>query len=84
MSKPSLLGPPRVRRRLAALPATPLNFDPASLEHASRAGGWTITDLCQPLPSEPAGAPVPGGSWEIARRLMRGYEFADPSSVRAY
>jgi uncharacterized protein (UPF0548 family) len=26
---------------------------------------------------------VAGGSWEIARRLMRGYEFADPSIVRA-
>jgi uncharacterized protein (UPF0548 family) len=28
--------------------------------------------------------PVEEGSWEIARRLMSGYEFADPSIVRAY
>ena len=28
--------------------------------------------------------PAERGSWEIARRLMRGYEFADPSIVRAY
>ena len=84
MSGSSLLGPPRVRRRLAALPDKPLNFDPAGLEHASPATGWTITDLCQALPSEPPGAPVGDGSWQIARRLMRGYEFADPSIVRAY
>ena len=84
MSESSLLGPPRVRRRLAMLPGKRLNFDPASLEHASPATGWTITDLCQALPSEPPGAPMEGGSWQIARRLMRGYEFADPSIVRAY
>jgi len=81
---PSLLGPRRVRRRLAALAGKRLNFDPACLAGASPATGWTITDLCQDLPSEPPGPPVDGGSWRIARRLMRGYEFADPSIVRAY
>jgi uncharacterized protein (UPF0548 family) len=84
VSYSSLLGPPRVRRRLAALAGRPLNFDPAELEQATAADGWTITDLCQQLPSEPPGRPIPEGSWEIARRLMSGYEFADPSIVRAY
>ena len=84
MSESSLLGPPRVRRRLAALPVKSLNFDPASLRQASPETGWTITDLCQALPSEPPGLPVQDGCWQIARRLMRGYEFADPSIVRAY
>ena len=84
MSDSTLLGPPRVRRRLAALPDKPLNFDPASLQHASAATGWTITDLCQTLPAEPPGQPTADGSWQIARRLMRVYEFADPSIVRAY
>jgi uncharacterized protein (UPF0548 family) len=84
VSDPSLLGPPRVRRRLAALPDRSLNFDPASLQRASADTGWTITDLCQALPSEPPGRPIDAGSWHIARRLMRGYEFADPSIVRAY
>jgi uncharacterized protein (UPF0548 family) len=28
--------------------------------------------------------PVEGGSWAVARRLMSGYEFADPTIVRAY
>jgi uncharacterized protein (UPF0548 family) len=84
MNESSVLGPPRVRRRLAALPAKGLNFDPAGLQHASPATGWTITDLCQALPAEPPGPPIERGSWQIARRLMRGYEFADPSIVRAY
>ena len=84
MSERSPLGSPRVRRRLAALSDKPLNFDPARLELACPATGWTITDLCQPLPPELPGPPADGGSWQIARRLMRGYEFADPSIVRAY
>ncbi len=84
MSESSLLGPPRVRRRLAALQSKPLNFDLASLEDASPASGWTITNLCQPLPSEAPGPPVDGGSWQTAQRLMGRYEFADPSIVRAY
>lgn len=84
MTSSPLLGSERIRRRLAELASRPLNFDPASLQHASPASGWTINDLCEPLPSEPPGSPVEGGSWAIARRLMRGYEFADPSIVRAY
>jgi uncharacterized protein (UPF0548 family) len=75
---------PKIRRKLAELDAKPLNFDPAQLERASPQEGWTVTDLCQPLPAEPPGMPVEGGSWAIARRLMSGYEFADPTIVRAY
>lgn len=79
-----LLGSPRIQRRLSELSNKPLNFDPASLADASPRNGWTITDLRQPLPGEPPGVPIEEGSWQIARRLMRGYEFADPSIVRAY
>jgi uncharacterized protein (UPF0548 family) len=79
-----VMGPPNVRRRLAELPAKSLNFSLEALTDATPATGWTVTDLCQRLPGEPPGMPVPGGSWNIARRLMRGYEFADPSIVRAY
>ena len=68
-------------QRLDHVRRLPVNFDPAG-EH-SAAGGWNVDDLCQSLPPEPPGEPVEGGSWEIARRLMRGYEFADPSIVRA-
>jgi uncharacterized protein (UPF0548 family) len=84
MSDRGLLGSPTIQRRLAELERKPLNFDPASLEDASPESGWTVTALCQPLPGEPPGVPLDDGSWEIARKLMSGYEFADPSIVRAY
>jgi uncharacterized protein (UPF0548 family) len=84
MPDDSVRGSPAIRRRLASLPLRNLNFDPTALRHARSKDGWTITDLCQTLPSEPPGMPVEGGSWDTARALMRGYEFADPSIVRAY
>jgi uncharacterized protein (UPF0548 family) len=79
-----LLGSAGIQRRLAELPQKQLNFDPAALADAGPRSGWATSHLCQPLPSEPPGEPVDGGSWQIARRLMSGYEFADPSIVRAY
>ena len=84
MSGTSLPSSPRIQRRLAELAQKPLNFDLASLAGASLRSGWTVTELCQSLPDEPPGMPVEHGSWQIARRLMSGYEFADPSIVRAY
>lgn len=84
MPDDSVRGSPAIRRRLASLPLRNLNFDPAALAHARPEDRWTITDLCQTLPSEPPGMPVEGGSWDTARALMRGYEFADPSIVRAF
>src|SRR5947209_3362680 len=84
MSGRGLLGSAKIQRRLAELERKPLNFDLASLSDASARSGWTITELCQPLPGEPPGMPLDDGSWQIARRLMSGYEFADPSIVRAY
>ncbi|HEY2656058.1 MAG TPA: DUF1990 family protein [Solirubrobacteraceae bacterium] len=84
MRDDSVGGSPAIRRRLAGLPMRNLNFDPAELAHARPEDGWTITDMCQSLPSEPPGMPIEGGSWNAARALMRGYEFADPSIVRAF
>jgi uncharacterized protein (UPF0548 family) len=84
MSDRGLLGSARIQRRLAELERKPLNFDLAALPAASPRSGWTITDLRQPLRGEPPGMPLDDGSWQIARRLMSGYEFADPSIVRAY
>ena len=72
------LGNPEVRRVLDELHDKGLNFD-----LGNRDGDWLSDDYCQPLPPEPPGPPVPGGSWEVAQRLMRNYEFADPSIVRA-
>jgi uncharacterized protein (UPF0548 family) len=78
-----LLRHPSARKALDDLHERVLNFDLAQRDEFTPASGWHIDDLCQPLPSEPPGPPVPGGSWEVASRLMRGYEFADPSIVRA-
>ncbi len=75
---------PRIRRRLAELSQRGFNFDPSQLNRADTGPGWELTDLCQPLPSERPGPPAAGGSWQQAQRLMRSYQFADPSIVRAY
>jgi len=71
------------RAALAALRDRPLNFDPARLPELVRAGGWRVDDLRRPLPPEPPGEPVAGGTWERTRRLMDGYQVADPALVRA-
>jgi uncharacterized protein (UPF0548 family) len=84
LNDPTRSGSVTVQRRLAELARKPLNFDLAELADASARTGWTITDLCQPLPGEPPGTPLAAGSCQIARWLMSGYEFADPSIVRAY
>jgi uncharacterized protein (UPF0548 family) len=73
-----------MRPRLDALSQRPVNYDPDALDLANPGPGWQVDDRRQPLPAEPPGPPVTGGSWEVARRLIRGYEFADPSIVRAF
>jgi uncharacterized protein (UPF0548 family) len=72
-----------VRSRLAALADAPVNYDIVALDVAHPSAGWLVDDRCQALPSEPPGDPISDGSFEIAVRLIRGYEFADPSIVRA-
>jgi uncharacterized protein (UPF0548 family) len=74
----------RLRRRLAALADRPVNYNAESLDVDHPPAGWNVDRRCEPLGGEPPGEPVPGGTWEIARRLIRGYEFADPSLVRAH
>jgi uncharacterized protein (UPF0548 family) len=73
----------RARRALAALRDKAYNFDPDKAERFTTQNGWHLDDYAQPLPPEPPGPPVPGGSFEVAQRLMRDYEFADPAIVRA-
>ncbi|MDQ6835622.1 MAG: DUF1990 domain-containing protein [Actinomycetota bacterium] len=76
--------PPAMRRRLDELRGRSVNYhvDGLDLEHPP--DGWNVEDRRQTLPPESPGPAVSGGSWEIARRLIRGYEFADPSIVRAF
>ena len=75
---------PSMRRRLRRLHGSPVNYDPDALDLRDPPAGWLIDDRCQPLAPEPPGEPIGAGSWEAARRLISGYEFADPSLVRAY
>jgi uncharacterized protein (UPF0548 family) len=75
---------PQIRRKLAELADKPVNYDPETLDLDNPPSDWNVDHRCQPLPCEAPGEPVAGGSWEIARRLIRGYEFADPSMVRAF
>ena len=59
------------------------NFDPAELPDGAR-HPWHVDDYCHALPRESPGEPVPDGSFETAKRLLRHYEFADPRRIRAY
>ncbi|MDQ4090757.1 MAG: DUF1990 domain-containing protein [Actinomycetota bacterium] len=77
------LGDPAARSVLDALHDKGLNFELADRSQFRVEDGWMSDDYCQPLPGEPPGPPVPGGSWEVARELMRDYEFADPAMIRA-
>ena len=78
-----LAASPRAQRALADLAGRPLNFDPAELGGATAVEGWHLDDYREPLPAESPGEPVAGASFEIARRLMSAYAFADPAIVRA-
>jgi uncharacterized protein (UPF0548 family) len=73
----------RVTQALAALADKGFNFDPDQSEHFTTQNGWKVDDYLQALPAEAPGPPVPGGSFEVARRLVRDYAFADPAIVRA-
>ncbi len=76
--------PANLQPRLAALAGAPVNYDPAHLDLADPPAGWAVDDRRVALPGEAPGEPESGGSWEIASRLIRGYDFADPSLVRAF
>jgi uncharacterized protein (UPF0548 family) len=74
----------RIRQALAALEGRDVNFDPAALSELARGDPWHVDDYRLELPREAPGPPVAGGSFEVARRLLRDYEFADPGVVRAF
>ncbi|MEA2207466.1 MAG: hypothetical protein QOE77_4242, partial [Blastocatellia bacterium] len=73
----------RAERRLAALAGRAVNFDTSRLAEYTPETGWRRDDMVEPLPREAPGPPEPGGSWEIARRLVIDYQLADPGQVHA-
>ena len=81
------MGPPwlggEVRGQLERIRDLAPNFDPSGLSSVKR-DAWHVDDYCHALPPEPPGEPTRSGSFENAKRLLRDYEFADPSRIRAY
>lgn len=76
-----LFGSTDVEGELTALREAQVNYE---LEAApEERDGWSFDDYCLRLPPEQPGAPVPGGAYEIACRLVRDYEFADPAIIKA-
>lgn len=75
-------GSPSALRALRRLHDRQINY---SVVERPKAGeeGWHVDDYCEALPSEPPGPPVDGGSWQVAQRVIRNYEFADPRLIRA-
>ena len=73
-----------MQRRLRRLRDAPVNYDPDAIDLNHPPAGWVVDDRCQALAPEPPGEPISDGSWEAAKRLISGYEFADPSMVRAH
>ncbi|GAA0238078.1 hypothetical protein GCM10009527_038290 [Actinomadura nitritigenes] len=73
----------RLQRLFEGLPERPVNFEARDRPENAGPAGWHIDDRRQPLPLERPGPPEPEGSWEIARRLVRDYEFADPRIIRS-
>ena len=77
-----LLGQPSdPRQALAELRKQELNFEPSRRDDYTPDNGWRRDDVRRALPAEPPGDPVPGKSWEIAGRIARNYDFAEPSIV---
>ena len=74
---------PRDERALTDMAGRAVNFDAELPGTYTRENGWRVDDMVEPLPHEPSGPPVEGGSWEVARRLMVDYQLADPATVRA-
>jgi uncharacterized protein (UPF0548 family) len=52
-------------------------------EPHSPGGEWNFDTHRRFLAREAPGPPEPGGAWDIARALVRDYEFSDPDRVRA-
>jgi uncharacterized protein (UPF0548 family) len=75
-----LLGEPDAQVELARLREVAVNYE---LDGPPRAeDGWDFDDYCEKLAVEEPGPPEPGGPFEVACRLVRDYEFADPSIIR--
>ncbi|MEA2287121.1 MAG: hypothetical protein QOJ21_3164 [Solirubrobacteraceae bacterium] len=78
-----LLGHQDEPRTLEELRDRGLNFDPERLSALARERHGHEDELRRALAPEPPGDPVPGGTWDLARRVIGGYGFAEGSAVAA-
>ena len=69
--------------RYADLNGREINFTPMTWEQAAADPAWRVDRQHTVIASEAPGPPQPGGPFEVARDLLRNYEVADPSMVRA-
>lgn len=76
-----LTGRTDVKAELARLRETPVNYELEAPPSAK--DGWDFDEYCLKLPTEAPGDPEPDGPYEVACRLVRDYEFADPAIIKA-
>lgn len=76
-----LIGRTDVEAELARLRASRVNYELDA--PPSEKDGWDFDEYCLRLPSEAPGDPEPDGPYEVACRLVRDYEFADPAIIKA-
>jgi len=69
-----------VPRGLEGLADLPVNHDPALTEDPDPSR-WRVDEFIEELPHEKPGDPEPGGTWEVAKRMMDDYQLADPRIV---
>jgi uncharacterized protein (UPF0548 family) len=68
--------------RVRQLAELPFNFDPATEPESSER--WYRDAHAEPLPLEPPGPVVSGGSFEVAKELLYHYRFPNPRRVVGY
>ncbi len=69
---------------LESLRGRKINYDPARApQDGVPDGHWHVDSGDALIGHEPSGPPVPEGPWQVACRLVRQYEFAEPRILRA-
>lgn len=69
------------RQQIESLGQRKANFDLEREHEKTEAFGWRVDSYVAELPPEPAGEPLPNGSWNIAREVIANYEFPDPKLI---
>lgn len=68
--------------QLQRLGTSKLNFDLDKREDYTVGNGWRVDDYAVELPAEAPGAPLPNGSFALARNILLNYEFPDPNLIQ--